>query len=74
MARLLEHLTRKLENELVIAVEESNNGYPQHLDAMLAWYESITDADIDAVSEALWQGACEGRDCGRDDRISATYE
>jgi hypothetical protein len=67
MARLLTHLTRELESEVVRAVEESNDGYPQHLDDLRASYEQITDEDIDAVSEALWEGQCEGRDCGREE-------
>lgn len=67
MARLLSHLTRELENEFIAAVEESNDGYPHHLHDMMAWYDCLTDADVDAASNALWEGAQEGRDCGRDE-------
>lgn len=65
--RLFPEFTRELENELVQAVEESNDGYPQHLEDMRGWYEQITDAHIDAIADELHVGQCEGMDCGRDD-------
>jgi hypothetical protein len=69
MARLLPHLTRELENELTLAVEESENGYPQHLNDLRDAYDHlIDDAVVSAVSEALWEGAREGRDCDREPR------
>lgn len=53
MARLLPHLTQELENELLRAVEASNDGYPHHLRDMQVAYESITEQDIDTVSDAI---------------------
>jgi len=61
VARLLPHLTRELESELIRAVEESTDGYPQHLNDMRGWYESITEQDVDDVSQALWEGRQDGR-------------
>jgi hypothetical protein len=76
MARLLPHLTRELENELIAAVQESNDGYPHHLEALRngpLTGDLITDEDIDDVSDALWEGEQEGRDCGRDEEWASPY-
>lgn len=79
MAQILPHLTRELERELSIAVEESNNGYPKHLQDLRDEDESITDDDVNTMKEALWEAACEGReallvdDSAMDDVRSSPY-
>jgi len=73
MAKLFPHLTREIENELVRAVEESNDGYPHHLRDMQVHYEWITDEMIDVVSEALWEGEMDGRQAAAHDESLLPY-
>jgi hypothetical protein len=71
MAKLLSHLTQELESELSRAIKASNEGYPQHLNDMRDSYESITDEDVDVISEALWEGQQDGRQAKERDDSAA---